>query len=145
MKPPTLGWLPSAGLPITPRQLLRVANEDDPARRLREGLADRLGVERVSLRASGRDALRTVLASASSHTGRDEIVIAAYTCFSVPAAAVACGLRVRIVDVDLALSPGAVLAHLRVRLLDRAHLLEFESREEPRHVDQVRVQVAVRP
>ena len=99
MKLPVLGWLPSAGLPITPRQLYSVANGDDPARQLRAGLAERLGVERVSLRASGREALRTVLASVSSHSGRDEVVIAAYTCFSVPAAAVACGLRVRIVDV----------------------------------------------
>ena len=99
MKLPALGWLPSAGLPITPRQLFSAARGDDPARRLRDGIAERLGVERVSLRASGRDALRTVLASASSHSGRDEIVVGAYTCFSVPAAAVACGLRVRIVDV----------------------------------------------
>jgi len=99
MKLPALGWLPSAGLPVTPRQLLAAANDGDPASGLRAGLAERLGVERVSLRASGRDALRTLVASASSHTGRDEIVVAAYTCFSVPAAAVACGLRVRIVDV----------------------------------------------
>ena len=99
MKLPALGWLPSAGLPISSRQLLDLANSVDSARRLREGLAERLSVNRVSLRSSGRDALRAILASASSHTGRDEVVIAAYTCFSVPAAAVACGLRVRIVDV----------------------------------------------
>jgi len=99
MKPPVLGWLPSAGLAITPRQILDLASDTDPARTLRDGLAEHLGVEHVSLRSSGRDALRAVLASASSITGRDEIVMAAYTCFSVPAAAVACGLRVRIVDV----------------------------------------------
>lgn len=99
MKLPVLGWLPSAGLPISPSQMLDLASHADPARTLCEGLAERLGVERVSLRSSGRDALRTVLASASSITGRDEVVMAAYTCFSVPAAAVACGLRVRIVDV----------------------------------------------
>jgi len=99
MRRPVLGWLPSAGVPITPRQILDLMSDADPARTLREGLAERLAVERVSLRSSGRDALRAVLASASSLTGRDEVVMAAYTCFSVPAAAVACGLRVRIVDV----------------------------------------------
>ena len=97
---PSLGWLPAAGLAISPGQLLGVAGDPDPAGTLREGIASRLGVSRVSLRASGRDALRSILASASAHTGREEVVIAAYTCFSVPAAAVACGLRVRLVDVN---------------------------------------------
>ncbi len=99
MNLPALGWLPSAGVPITPRQLLRVLRTRDPEGRLFDGVAAHLGVQRVSLRASGRDALRCVLASASRHTGRDEIVLPAYTCFSVAAAAVASGLRVRLVDV----------------------------------------------
>ena len=45
--------------------------------------------------------------------GRDEIIVPGYTCYSVPAAAVAAGLRVRLVDVD---------AEGRIDLADLARL-----------------------
>jgi len=56
-------------------------------------------MERVDLFASGREALRVALEREAALRGRDEVVVGAYTCYSVPAAAVAAGLRVRLVDV----------------------------------------------
>ncbi len=95
-----LGRLPAAGLPVTAPQLALLARERDPAARLRHGLAERLGGGALRLFASGREALRALFASAAATSGRGEVVIGAYTCFSVPAAAGAAGLRVRLVDVD---------------------------------------------
>jgi dTDP-4-amino-4,6-dideoxygalactose transaminase len=95
-----LGWLPAAGLPVAWPQLARLAGARDPADRLRRGLAERLGGGEIRLFASGREALRALLAAAAGASGRGEVVIGAYSCFSVPAAAVAAGLRVRLVDVD---------------------------------------------
>jgi dTDP-4-amino-4,6-dideoxygalactose transaminase len=94
-----LGWLPAAGLPVGWRELAGLARERDPAESLRRGLAERLGAGELALWASGREALRALLASAGAASRRDEVVMAAYTCFSVPAAAVAAGMRVRLVDV----------------------------------------------
>lgn len=37
----------------------------------------------------------------SRDSGRDEVIVPAYTCYSVPAAVVAAGLKVRLVEVDL--------------------------------------------
>lgn len=72
----------------------------------------------VTLHRSGREALRVALLRAAAETGRREVVIPAYTCFSVPAAAVAAGLRVRLADVD---DRGRLeLASLPPDALDRA-------------------------
>lgn len=113
-----LGWLPSAGVPVELEQLLGVFRERDPARELCRGLRERLCASEVQLRASGRDALACLLGSAARHSGRSEVVIAAYTCFSVPAAALAQGLHVRLVDVD---ASGQIdLAALAALPLERA-------------------------
>jgi dTDP-4-amino-4,6-dideoxygalactose transaminase len=94
-----LGWLPSAGMPIDAAQILGLFRERDPARELARRLRERLSASEVALRASGRDALACLLDSAARESGRDEVVVPAYTCYSVPAAAAAVGLRVRLVDV----------------------------------------------
>jgi dTDP-4-amino-4,6-dideoxygalactose transaminase len=72
----------------------------EPAARLREDLSRRLDGRPVSLHASGREALRVGLRACAEHSDRNEVVLPAYVCFSVPAAVVAAGLRVRLVDVD---------------------------------------------
>ena len=54
----------------------------------------------ATLHASGRDALRAGLAAAAKATGRNEVVLPAYACYSIPAAAVRAGLSVRLVDTD---------------------------------------------
>jgi dTDP-4-amino-4,6-dideoxygalactose transaminase len=71
----------------------------DPDRTVREELCARLGAGVVTLHASGREALRVALGHLAKQSGRSEVVVPAYTCFSVPASAVAAGLRVRLVDV----------------------------------------------
>jgi dTDP-4-amino-4,6-dideoxygalactose transaminase len=63
---------------------------------LREGL----GAELVTLHASGREALRVAVSHLARQSGRNEVIVPAYTCFSVPASIVAAGLSVRLVDVD---------------------------------------------
>jgi dTDP-4-amino-4,6-dideoxygalactose transaminase len=92
-RPPAISSIPS-------RALLRAAREANPAERLRRELARRLGAKEVALHASGRAALRAALLQAARATGRSEVLIPAYTCFSVPAACVAAGLRVRLLDLD---------------------------------------------
>lgn len=86
------------GIPAT-TSLLRAG---DPAleRRVTRMLQRRLRAAEVWLLASGREALRLALALLAERSGRDEVVLPAYTCWSVPAAAVAAGMRVRLVDVD---------------------------------------------
>jgi dTDP-4-amino-4,6-dideoxygalactose transaminase len=69
-------------------------------RPLDERLARRLQAPRVRLCASGREALRVGLKQLARRSGRCEVILPAYACWSVPAAAVAAGLRVRLVDVD---------------------------------------------
>lgn len=75
---------------------------EDPAAGLQAALAGWLGEGRAAFAASGREALRVAFADAAARTGRVEVAMPAYACFSIPAAAVAAGLRVRLVDVDAA-------------------------------------------
>lgn len=95
-----LGRTAPGGSPIPLRALRRVFAGGDAERELCEGLADRLGVARVTLHASGREALRVAFRALAERSGRREVAVPAYVCFSVPAAAVAAGLAVRLVDVD---------------------------------------------
>jgi dTDP-4-amino-4,6-dideoxygalactose transaminase len=62
-------------------------------------LAQRFVAREVALFGSGRAALAAVLA-ACRRAERDEVLMPAYTCWSVPAAAVRSGCRVRLYDVD---------------------------------------------
>jgi dTDP-4-amino-4,6-dideoxygalactose transaminase len=73
----------------------------EPASQLRDGLQRISGAAGVRLFGSGREALRVALVEIAERSGRHEVVVPAYTCFTVPAAVVAAGLRVRLVDVDL--------------------------------------------
>ncbi|TMA30983.1 MAG: aminotransferase class V-fold PLP-dependent enzyme [Deltaproteobacteria bacterium] len=102
MKPGTaaLGRLAPGGSPIPLRALRRVFAGGDAERELCAGLADRLGGARVTLHASGREAMRVAFRALAERSGRREVALPAYVCFSVPAAAVAAGLSVRLVDVD---------------------------------------------
>jgi dTDP-4-amino-4,6-dideoxygalactose transaminase len=95
-----LGRTAPGGSPIPLRALGRVFAGGDAERELCEGLAERLGVPRVTLHASGREAMRVAFRALAERSGRREVALPAYVCFSVPAAAVAAGLSVRLVDVD---------------------------------------------
>jgi len=101
------GRLPPAGSPLVPALLrsphggvLPSRASDDVAEHVRSNLGARLGSDRVDLYASGRESLRVALRTLSKRSRRNEVVVPAYTCYSVASAAVAAGLRVRLVDVD---------------------------------------------
>ena len=91
--------LPPGGSPIGFAELWTLSRERNPERSLASLLEQRLGRSPVSFHASGREALRVALGRLAAQRGRDEVLVPAYTCYSVPAAAVAAGLRVRLVDV----------------------------------------------
>jgi len=92
--------LPPLDGPIELRDLAGRTRAACDVAALRAALAVRFGARHVALFASGREALRVAMQTLAGRTGRDEVVVPAYTCWSVPAAAVAAGLRVRLVDVD---------------------------------------------
>jgi len=95
-----LGRLPPLDGPIEEPEALRAPALPNLAARVAGALAARTGAHGVLLRRSGREALRVALRAAAAGTGRDEVVLPAYTCWSVAAAAVAAGLKVRLADVD---------------------------------------------
>jgi dTDP-4-amino-4,6-dideoxygalactose transaminase len=88
------------GSPISLGALRRVFAGGDAQRDLSAGLAERLGTGPVTLHASGREAMRVAFRAIADRTGRREVALPAYVCFSVAASAVAAGLSVRLVDVD---------------------------------------------
>lgn len=99
-----LRWArPPGGEPVRLSEISKVLGMEAPADQLRRRLSETLGWPEaaIQLRRSGRDALRSVFEAWHRTSGRSEIVVPAYTCYSVPAAAVAAGLRVRLVEVDL--------------------------------------------
>lgn len=91
--------LTPGGSPIGLGALARTLASSDPAARLTGTLEALLGSRRIDFYASGREALRALLLHLASTSGRQEVIVPGYTCFSVPAAVVAAGLRVRLVDV----------------------------------------------
>ncbi len=93
--------IPPVAVPLGMRD---VASTFLPLRREAEDTLDRrlariLGMRRALLFGSGRAALAVYLRRIRVE-GRDEVVVPAYTCWSVPAAVVRAGLKVRLVDVD---------------------------------------------
>jgi dTDP-4-amino-4,6-dideoxygalactose transaminase len=69
-------------------------------RRLDAELREWFGGRDVFLVSSGTAALTVALRALRTLTGRSEVVIPAYTCFSVPAAVIHAGLRPVLCDVD---------------------------------------------
>ena len=100
MSPAPLSRFAPGGSAISLRAMRRVFAGGDAQRDLRAGLAGLLGVREITLHASGREAMRVAFRALADRSGRREIAMPAYVCFSVPAAAVAAGLSVRLVDVD---------------------------------------------
>ncbi len=68
---------------------------------LEEGIKEYFGVRHVFLVSSGKAALYLILRSLKSlRPVRSEVLIPAYTCFSVPSAIVRAGLKVTLCDID---------------------------------------------
>ncbi len=69
-------------------------------RSLKDGIRREFGVRHVFLVSSGKAALTLTLRALKSLSSGREVVIPAYTCFSVPAAVVQAGLRPDLCDID---------------------------------------------
>jgi perosamine synthetase len=90
-----------AGAPLPARSVLPSAfrsGEGDGG--LAELLAERLGVQNPFFVSSGRAALALLFKALRRGSNRREVVIPAYTCFSVPSAVARAGLTIRLCDVD---------------------------------------------
>jgi dTDP-4-amino-4,6-dideoxygalactose transaminase len=95
-----------AGAPIGAWNLARwagtLASRRDPRAAFVSEFETRLGVRHATLTCTGRAGL-TVLLRALRRLGAadaDEVIVPAYTCYSVPASIVRAGLRPRLVDID---------------------------------------------
>src|SRR2546427_8225151 len=71
------------------------------SRRLEAQLREYFGAKHVFLVSSGRAALTLILLALRRMSDRSEVLLPAYTCFSVPAAVERAGLSVKLADVDL--------------------------------------------
>jgi perosamine synthetase len=97
--------LPPAAAPLELREILSgfvgLFTGGRAATRFVEELKDFYQVPHVFLVCSGKTALTIILqALKEMNPDRDEVLIPAYTCYSVPAAIIKAGLRVRICDID---------------------------------------------
>ncbi len=101
MMPIELTRLAPSGSAIKLATLMDLFIERNPERTLREAIRKRLNANDVTFHASGREAMRVAFCHVAEQTGRQEIIVPAYCCFSIPASAVAAGLQVRLVDIDL--------------------------------------------
>jgi len=93
--------VPPAGAPLPARDVLPCVLPGLGGRpEFTELLADHLGHENAFFVSSGRSALTILLQVLKEGTDRREVVIPAYTCFSVPSAVARAGLTIRLCDVD---------------------------------------------
>lgn len=67
----------------------------------RKQICHYLSVKHAFLVNSGKTALTVILQVLKDLSGRQEVLIPPYTCFSVPSAIVRAGLRIRLCDIDL--------------------------------------------
>ena len=93
--------VPPAGAPLPARSVLpSVLPGLGDRRGFAELLAARLGAQNPFFVLSGRAALTILLKALRQGSDRREVVIPAYTCFSVPSAVARAGLTIRLCDVD---------------------------------------------
>lgn len=100
--------IPPAAAPIPARCLLEgflaLFNGKRVLEKREEELQQYFGVKHVFLLSSGKAALTVILRALKRLCpDRDEVLIPAYTCFSVPSAIVKAGLKVALCDIDPAM------------------------------------------
>ncbi len=101
-----VGQLAPAGTAVRPSEIVSwLAGAPDSvqaAERLRQALCERYGVPHAFLVSSGRAAMFLILRALSRLAGpqKREVIVPAYTCYSVAATVVRAGLRVRVCDID---------------------------------------------
>jgi dTDP-4-amino-4,6-dideoxygalactose transaminase len=125
--------IPPIAVPTSPGRIARsfLTRTTDGKAGFHDALASSTGRSRVALFGSGRAALAAAVAPLR-RDDRDEVLVPAYTCWTVPAAVVRAGLRVRVVDVDpatLDLDAASVdrAALSRVAAVVTAHLFSRSS------------------
>jgi perosamine synthetase len=97
----TFRLVPPAGAPVPVRTVLPSLRErPGGARALSDLLDERLGARASFFLSSGRAALAVLLEAMRQHSERREVVVPAYTCFSVASAVARTGLTIRLCDVD---------------------------------------------
>ncbi len=96
--------LPPTAAPIVirdlPRALAGITCGKRYLKRLEAELKDYFHVRHIFLVSSGKAALTLILTALASLSPRRQILIPAYTCFSVPSAIVKAGLEISLCDVD---------------------------------------------
>lgn len=98
--------VPPAGTPVSFRDILNMVKLRFQSGSLFEGFEEMIkgsfDAKYCFLYNSGRTAMASILNSLNrlSSYEKDEVVIPAYTCFSVAAAVVRSGLKIRLVDID---------------------------------------------
>ena len=92
--------LPPAAAPLSPADLLRGLATRRSLDRLESDLKTFFGVRHLFLVSSGKAALVVILQALRTLSARREVLIPAYTCFSVPSAIVRAGLQVALCDID---------------------------------------------
>lgn len=98
--------IPPAGMPISFRDIIQMINlrmhKGNCLEQFENAVKNYTNAKHCYFFNSGRTALVSILKALSRKTGatRNEVVIPAYTCFSVPAAIARSGLKVKLVDID---------------------------------------------
>ena len=97
--------LPPTAAPVAFRDLLQGLKgmiwEEKIFERLEIAFQDFFGVKHLFFLSSGKAALKLGLAALQSISGRQKVIIPAYTCFSVPASVASAGLKVALCDLEL--------------------------------------------
>ncbi len=97
--------IPPAGVALDLSDLVRgvrlTCRGNVECERFARAICDYLKVSHALLVGSGRTALTVVLHELKEVSTSDEVLIPAYTCFSVPASIVRAGLKVKLCDIDL--------------------------------------------
>ena len=96
--------LPPAAAPLRCRDLchgvLGMLTPDESIRALEDSVREYFKTRHVFLVSSGKAALTMTLMGLKAASSRNEVVIPAYTCFSMPAAVISAGLRPILCDIN---------------------------------------------
>ncbi|MFH0930613.1 MAG: DegT/DnrJ/EryC1/StrS family aminotransferase, partial [Candidatus Zixiibacteriota bacterium] len=94
--------IPPAGTEIRFNEIFSsLLSKDQSSERFRKELCEYFKVKDCFLVSSGRAALTLILKVMNKIADRDEVIIPAYTCFSVPSAIVKAGLKICLCDISL--------------------------------------------
>jgi perosamine synthetase len=96
--------IPPAGTPITPSQLFQIAGfgKNNKSGDFQAEIKSFTGAKYCYMINSGRSALLIGLSALNQldNGGRNEVIIPAYTCFSVASAVARAGLKIRLIDIE---------------------------------------------